>query len=126
MGVIGDVHCESETLERVLDALGTMNVDAVLCVGDLVDGPGDVDLTLGMLEARGVQCVAGNHERWFLTGEQRNLEDATVAVNNASRAFLKTLPRMRRCSTKLSFWAEPFLTGKAAFLRFSPWVGSLI
>ena len=38
LGVIGDVHCESETLERVLDALETMNVEAVLCVGDLVDG----------------------------------------------------------------------------------------
>ena len=69
VGVVGDVHCESETLSRVLDALETMNVDAVLCVGDLVDGPGDADATLALLEARDIQCVAGNHERWFLEGE---------------------------------------------------------
>jgi len=99
LGVIGDVHCESETLERVLDALGTMNVEAVLCVGDLVDGPGDADATLKMLEERGVQCVAGNHERWFLDSEQRTVEDATLEVSNASRAFLQSLPPVRRYAT---------------------------
>jgi predicted phosphodiesterase len=99
LGVIGDVHCESETLERVLDALGTMNVEAVLCVGDLVDGPGDADATLKMLEERDVQCVAGNHERWFLDSEQRTLEDATLKVSNASRAFLPSLPPVRRYAT---------------------------
>jgi predicted phosphodiesterase len=99
LGVIGDVHCESETLERVLDALETMNVDAVLCVGDLVDGLGDADATLGLLEARGVQCVAGNHERWFLDGEQRTLDNATAEVSRTSRAFLESLPKGRRYAT---------------------------
>ncbi|MGB5702492.1 MAG: metallophosphoesterase, partial [Polyangiales bacterium] len=56
MGVVGDVHCESETLSRVLDVLETMNVDTTLCVGDLVDGPGDADETPITLGAREVQC----------------------------------------------------------------------
>lgn len=99
LGVIGDVHCESETLERVLDALEAMNVEAVLCVGDLLDGPGDADATLGVLEARGVLCVAGNHERWFLDGEQRTLDNATAEVSQASRAFLESLPKERRYTT---------------------------
>jgi len=98
-GVIGDVHCESETLGRVLDALETMNVEAVLCVGDLVDGPGDADATLATLEARNVQCVAGNHERWLLAGEHRNLERATQAISGSSRQFLLALPRERRYAT---------------------------
>jgi predicted phosphodiesterase len=99
LGVIGDVHCESETLERVLDALDTMNVEALLCVGDLVDGPGDADVTLTMLDQRGVQCVAGNHERWFLAGEQRSLDDATASVSDTSRTFIEGLPRVRTYST---------------------------
>ena len=99
LGVIGDVHCESETLERVLDALDTMDVAAVLCVGDLVDGPGDADTTLAMLDARGVQCVAGNHERWFLAGEQRSLDHATLSISEASRAFIEGLPQLRTYST---------------------------
>jgi predicted phosphodiesterase len=100
LGVIGDVHCESETLERVLDALQTMNVEAILCVGDLLDGAGDADATLGMLEARGVECVAGNHERWFLEGEQRTLENVTLEVNQASRVFLEALPSARQYATR--------------------------
>lgn len=99
LGAIGDVHCESETLERVLDALDGMNVEAVLCVGDLVDGPGDADATLAMLDQRGVQCVAGNHERWFLAGEQRSLENATSSINVASRAFIEGLPQVRTYAT---------------------------
>jgi predicted phosphodiesterase len=99
LGVIGDVHCESETLARVLDAFETMNVEAILCVGDLVDGVGDADATLGMLEARRVQCVAGNHERWFLAGEQRTLENVTPEVTETSRVFLETLPKLRSYET---------------------------
>ncbi|MBW2381270.1 MAG: metallophosphoesterase [Deltaproteobacteria bacterium] len=99
LGVIGDVHCASETLERALDALEAMNVEAILCVGDLVDGPGDADATLGLLQTRRVQCVAGNHERWFLDGEQRSLESATLEVSRASRAFIESLPKGRRYAT---------------------------
>jgi len=99
LGVIGDVHGEAETLEGVIDALESMNVERVLCVGDLVDGLGDVDAALGLLEARGVECVAGNHERWFLSGEQRSLENATLEISDASRAFIEALPRTRRYST---------------------------
>ena len=98
-GVIGDVHCESDVLDRVLDALASMGVEPVLCVGDLVDGEGDADATLDLLESREVQCVAGNHERWFLTGEQRTLEHATQSVNARSRAFLESLPKTRRYHT---------------------------
>ena len=99
VGVVGDVHCESETLRRVLDALGTMNVEAVLCVGDLVDGPGDADEALGVLQSRAVQCVAGNHERWFLAGRRRDLDNATEGVSEGSAEFLRGLPKLRRFET---------------------------
>jgi predicted phosphodiesterase len=99
VGVVGDVHCESETLGRVLDALATMNVDAVLCVGDLVDGPGDADEALASLRTRGVHCVAGNHERWFLDGERRDVADATNAISESSSEFLRGLPQIRLYDT---------------------------
>ena len=99
MGVVGDVHCESATLSRVLNALDTMSVDAVLCVGDLVDGPGDADAALAILEARDVQCVAGNHERWFLEGVRRDFIDATESLSEASLAFLRRLRRTKLYDT---------------------------
>ena len=99
VGVVGDVHCESETLGRVLDALETMNVDAVLCVGDLVDGPGDADETLATLRSREVQCVAGNHERWFLEGERRDVANATSHISEGSTEFLRKLRKVRLYET---------------------------
>lgn len=99
VGVVGDVHCESAALTRVLDALTEMGVDAVLCVGDLVDGPGDADATLRILQSRGVQCVAGNHERWFLNGERRDLDQATESMSAESEAFLRGLGRIRKYET---------------------------
>lgn len=98
-GVIGDVHCESEVLERVLDALESRGVEPVLCVGDLVDGYGDADATLKLLESRRVQCVAGNHERWFLAREQRTLDHATQEISEESLAFIRSLPKMRHYQT---------------------------
>ncbi len=83
----------------MLNTLESMNVEPVLCVGDLVDGYGDVDATLDLLESRRVQCVAGNHERWFLTGEQRTLDNATLRINDKSRAFIESLPKMRYYET---------------------------
>jgi predicted phosphodiesterase len=99
MGVVGDVHCESETLSRVLDSLDTMNVDATVCVGDLVDGPGNADEALATLAAREVQCVAGNHERWFLEGERRDVADATEALSESATELLRGLPRTRLYDT---------------------------
>lgn len=83
----------------MLGVLEDMSLDAVLCVGDLVDGNGDADATLAMLEARGVECVAGNHERWLMEGEQRTLPNATQSINHNSRAFIESLPLTRRYDT---------------------------
>jgi predicted phosphodiesterase len=83
----------------VLDALATMHVDAVLCVGDLVDGPGDADETLAILERRGVHCVAGNHERWFLDGVRRDVANATGSLSDESVAYMRALPRILRYET---------------------------
>ena len=98
-GVIGDVHCEDETLERVLDVLSTMEVEPVLCVGDLVDGLGDADRTLELLRDRGVQCVAGNHERWFLNNKHRTLANITTSITDASRTFIEPLPKLKHYKT---------------------------
>lgn len=100
-GIVGDLHAEHEQLERLLDEFERAGVDAVLCVGDIVDGDGDVNRCCAMLEERGVQCVAGNHDRWLLSNELRDLPDATPAnaLGPRSRAFLEKLPVKRYFET---------------------------
>lgn len=98
--VLGDVHAEHEAVARVLDyASERLDADAVLCVGDIVDGVGDADATLDTLRERGVFTVAGNHERWFLNAEMRHLKNCTPSLRDDNRAMLAGLPRTLRFRT---------------------------
>jgi putative phosphoesterase len=101
IGIVGDVHAEDEALEVVLDDLARRGVDALLCVGDIVDGAGDVNRCCALLEERKVHTVLGNHDRWLLANEVRDLPGATSpnALNARSRAFLDALPVSRRFLT---------------------------
>ena len=94
IGVIGDVHCEDEVLSRLLDHFARQNLDAVLCVGDIADGAGDINRTCRLLEQHNVLTVLGNHDRWLLAGELRDDPDATPprVVSATTRAFLEKLP----------------------------------
>jgi len=96
-GLIGDIHCELARLKRVVEHFRSVGVDSVLSVGDIVDGPGDVSETCAYLESEGVIAVAGNHDRWLLAGEMRDLPDATPpsTVTACARKFLTSLPKTR-------------------------------
>jgi len=97
-GVLGDVHGEDRALEQALSAL-VDTVDTILCVGDIVDGPGDVSRTCHLLEDAGVVSVAGNHERWFLGDTMRELPHATRELDERSRGWLASLPPTRLVPT---------------------------
>jgi putative phosphoesterase len=93
IGVIGDIHAEDDVLTGVVRFLADEKVDSILAVGDIVDGPGDVDRCCRVLAEHGVAAVRGNHDRWFLDGQMRDLPHATAAMAAESRAFLAALPR---------------------------------
>jgi predicted phosphodiesterase len=70
-------------------------------VGDIVDGPGDVNRTIEALIAHRVVAVRGNHERWLMNDEMRDLDDAKSRdeLNAEAREFLDGLPLTRRFET---------------------------
>ena len=98
LGILGDIHAEDATLAVALRHLAGERLDAIVAVGDVVDGPGSVDTTCDLLRDHRVIVVRGNHERWFLNGEMRQLPHATRAdsVTQATLAFLRKLPSTRR------------------------------
>ena len=101
LGLIGNVHAEDEALKLVIDDLERRGVNALLCVGDIADGSGDVNRTCALLEDHRVITVAGNHNRWLLSDELRDTPGATVprSLNARSRAFLDRLPTTLRLTT---------------------------
>jgi predicted phosphodiesterase len=94
IAVLGDVHAEHELLELALVTLHGWGVRRILCVGDIVDGPGSVDRCCELLREYGAVSVRGNHERWLFEGTLRDLPHATrrAALSSESLAYLESLP----------------------------------
>ena len=100
--VVGDIHAEPQRLKTSLLHLQQMNLDAILCTGDIVDGRGNVDECVRLLQEYDVKTVLGNHDAWFLKNSMRGLPDATKAsdVNENTWQFLSGLPIEREFETK--------------------------
>lgn len=94
IGFIGDVHAEDARLSAAICKLKDAGADVVLCVGDIVDGKGDLERTLSLLQEHGVLTVRGNHERWLLANDMRDVPDAHSrdSLSPQAIAYLKSLP----------------------------------
>lgn len=98
VGVIGDVHTEDALLERAVTHLKQGYVDALWCVGDIVDGPNreaNVDRCCAILQREAFVTVCGNHDRWVSEGEHRDVEGATLRddLAEATLEYLNHLPQ---------------------------------
>jgi putative phosphoesterase len=100
-GVLGDIHTEDVALETALELLRGERLDAILSVGDIVDGRGDADRTCALLREAGVIAVRGNHDRWFSRGTPLGMPDDTRVLADEHRAWLAALPPSRRFETPL-------------------------
>ncbi|HTR51561.1 MAG TPA: metallophosphoesterase family protein [Kofleriaceae bacterium] len=96
-GLVGDIHAEDERLAAALAVFDGEGVERVLFVGDVVDGVGDVDRCCALLAAAGALGVRGNHDRWLLADDMRQLPRAHTRAELApqSLAFLEALPAVR-------------------------------
>lgn len=100
-GLIGDVHCQVTALRASITYLRGQGIDTFLCVGDVLDGPGDPNQTIAMLRENRVETVCGNHDRWVIGDSMRDLPEATPRhrVDQPNIAWLASLPETRDFST---------------------------
>lgn len=101
IGLLGDIHCEDGRLATALEFLQVQSLDLICAVGDIVDGPGDVNRTIELLRQHQVLAVRGNHERWLFGGEMRGLPDSNSRfdVHVPEMTYLSELPTLRRLET---------------------------
>lgn len=95
--IFGDIHLEHAAVTRALDRFAS-SCDQVFAVGDLMDGIGGghaAHETIRVLRTRGVQCIAGNHDRWLLASARRSDLEAIQPewLTAGERAWLARLPR---------------------------------
>jgi len=61
--VFSDIHSNLEGLQVVLDEAERLEVDALLCCGDIVGYNADPNACVELVRSRDVRCIQGNHER---------------------------------------------------------------
>ncbi len=74
--VIGDIHGQRETFERLLEKVRYAEADGdrLLLVGDVIDRGPDSAGMLPWLKRPGVSCIRGNHEQLMLNALQGDKE----------------------------------------------------
>lgn len=93
LGLISDLHGDPVALELAWAHLTVLGADRIVCAGDLVGYGPLPDKVVTFIEAHGVPCVRGNHDRWALErgpGVPDSFRGGTPSAETL--AFLKTLP----------------------------------
>jgi len=65
LGIVSDLHCNIDGLERALAAMGA--IDALLCLGDSIHQYRFSNAVIGRLRALDALTILGNHEETFLS-----------------------------------------------------------
>jgi predicted phosphodiesterase len=101
IGVIGDVHAHHGHLALALDYLTAAGVDVVICTGDIMDGVGEVDACVSLLQQANVLTVRGNHDRWVLQDKARHVPHAHHLrdLSDTVIDYLKALPVQQHLDT---------------------------
>jgi predicted phosphodiesterase len=104
-GIISDVHSNIEALRTVLAELDRLDIDSLVCLGDIVGyGPNPNECCDALLE-RGCVSIAGNHDEaaasdagldYFSPLAREALEWNKAALTAVHLAHLAELPRERR------------------------------
>ena len=64
LALLTDLHADVHALRDALDQFAKLNVDEVVCAGDLVDYGLFPEETLALLRERNIPCIRGDHDRW--------------------------------------------------------------
>jgi len=60
--VISDIHANLEALTASLDLIGTMEVDRIVCLGDLVGYNANPNEVTDLIREQGIPLIMGNHD----------------------------------------------------------------
>jgi diadenosine tetraphosphatase ApaH/serine/threonine PP2A family protein phosphatase len=103
LAVLSDIHANLAALDAVRGDLP--DVDEVWVLGDIVGYGPQPNEVIAALQAMGARSVMGNHDgasigqvdvSWFNPDAARAIAWTTDAVDDNARAYLATLPQVRR------------------------------
>jgi predicted phosphodiesterase len=96
LAVVADIHGNVAALDAALGDIAARAIGHVVCLGDIASGAAWPRQTVERLQARGIPCIRGNHDRWIsehdpaTMGKQDRL--AFDELDAAQRGWLMGLP----------------------------------
>lgn len=90
LAVLSDIHGNAYALDRVLADLENHPADALVCLGDAIQGGCQPHATVLRLQQLAIPIVLGNADAWLLTGIETGAENPSperLAKMNAVRAW---------------------------------------
>ncbi len=103
IGVISDIHAHADALVQALDLLERLEVDRVVCLGDVVEKGPRPNMVVRTLERRLILTVKGNHDDNAV--RHAALDGRAGGLSRDSIAWLDALPWRRDLS-----WAGRYVT----------------
>lgn len=99
-GLISDIHSNAPALQAVLEDLAQVDVERVLCAGDVVGYYPFPNETVDMMARARVISIQGNHDRAVLNIDPSMMNpyaaDAVLwtasVLSDSSRRFLRSMP----------------------------------
>lgn len=116
VGVFSDIHGNLQALQRVLEQLGKMEVDYMVCCGDVVGYGANPNECVTLLRERGIPTIAGNHDyaalslidiTYFNEIAKRAITWTRQALTPENEAFLRDLPLSCEIADMLFVHASP-------------------
>ncbi|MGD0837030.1 MAG: metallophosphoesterase family protein [Polyangia bacterium] len=71
IGIVSDIHGDFDSLDRAIGWFRWMEIEKILCPGDLLDVEPFGEEVVQRIKAENVICIRGNHERWALERRRR-------------------------------------------------------
>lgn len=96
IGLMSDVHADPLSLQLAWSHLTVMGAERVLCAGDLVGYGPQPDRAVAFVNAKKIEAIRGNHDRWALARPAGRPDDfGGAGASSATIALLSALPTER-------------------------------
>lgn len=69
IGIISDIHGNISALKAVINRLEELNIDKIICLGDIVGYYSEVNECCDLLREKNIHCLMGNHDWYLVSGE---------------------------------------------------------
>jgi predicted phosphodiesterase len=114
--VISDIHANLEAFEAVLNKIEELDVDKIVCLGDLVGYNANPNECVDILRKMKIPTICGNHdamaceieEPWGLSpAAYRAVEWTRNALRPDNHQFLRSLPDVQKFDSFLAVHGSP-------------------